>query len=135
MHLRFVDRRISTASAADELTRETYATMNSFPDGMPILLDDHWRPVEPWLTYFRVLGSTAGKSTMRNYGYDAYRFASYLDTRGTDVVHASAEDIQAYREWRLREISRPVSPATWQREGVVIRGIYQPAEADGRPAA
>lgn len=125
MHLRFVDRRISTASTTDELTRETYATMNSFPDGMPILLDDRWRPVEPWLTYFRVLGATAGKSTMRNYGYDAYRFASYLDTRGTDVVHASAEDIQAYREWRLREISRPVSPATWQREGVVIRGIYQ----------
>lgn len=61
---------------------------------------------------------------MRNYGYDAFRFASFLAARGTDVVQATAEDIVAYRESRLVDAELPVSPATWQREVVVIRGIY-----------
>ncbi|WP_292775217.1 MULTISPECIES: tyrosine-type recombinase/integrase [Microbacterium] len=125
MHLRFVDRRFPATSAADDLTREAYASMGSLPEGLPILLDDRWRPVEPWLTYFRVVGATTDRSTIRNYGYDAHRFASYLDSRGTDVVHANTEDIRAYREWRLRESSRPISPSTWRREVVVIRGIFQ----------
>lgn len=91
---------------------------------MPLLLDDRWRPVEPWLTYFRIVSGATGKSTVRNYGYDACRFASFLAGRGTDVAHATAEDIVAYRESRLADAERPVSPATWQREVVVIRGIY-----------
>lgn len=124
MHLRFVDRRVPASSAADDLTRETYASTNSLPDGMPLLLDDRWRPVEPWLTYFRIVSGATGKSTVRNYGYDAFRFASFLAARETDVVHATAADIVAYRESRLTDAERPVSPATWQREVVVIRGIY-----------
>lgn len=124
MHLRFIDRRLPASTAADELTRETYGAMSSLPDGMPLLLDDRWRPVEPWLTYFRVVGGTTGKSTVRNYGYDAFRFASFLAARGTDVVQATAGDIVAYRESRLVDAEQPVSPATWQREVVVIRGIY-----------
>lgn len=124
MHLRFIDRRLPASTAADDLTRETYASMSSLPDGMPLLLDDQWRPVEPWMTYFRVVGGATGKSTVRNYGYDAFRFASFLEKRGTDVVEATADDIVAYRESRLAHAQRPVSPATWQREVVVIRGIY-----------
>ena len=125
MHLRFVDRRFPAEAAADDLIGELYASARSLPDGMPLLLDDRWRPLEPWLSYFRVVGTAAGRSTLRNYGYDALRFASFLDARETDVLHATSEDIVAYRESRLAEAERPVSSATWQREVVVIRGIYR----------
>ena len=125
MHLRFVDRRFPIGAGPDDLTGEIYSSARSLPDGMPLLLDDRWRPLEPWLTYFRVVGTATGGSTMRNYGYDAHRFASFLEARGTDVVTATTEDIVAYRELRLAKAERPVSPATWQREVVVIRGIYR----------
>lgn len=125
MHLRFVDRRVPPSIAADDLTRETYESTASLPDGMPLLLDDRWHPVEPWLTYFRIVGTATERSTVRNYGYDAHRFASYLNARGTDVVHATTDDIVAYRDWRLNKSHRPVSPTTWRREVVVIRGVYQ----------
>ena len=125
MHLRFVDRRFPAEAAADDLIGEVYASARSLPDGMPLLLDDRWRPLEPWLAYFRVVGAATGTSTLRNYGYDALRFASFLDARETDVVHATSEDIVAYRESRLAKAERPVSSATWRREVVVIRGIYR----------
>ena len=125
MHLRFVDRRFPAEAAADDLIGEVYASARSLPDGMPLLLDDRWRPLEPWLSYFRVVGAATGTSTLRNYGYDALRFASFLDARETDVVHATSEDIVAYRESRLAKAERPVSSATWRREVVVIRGIYR----------
>lgn len=125
MHLRFVDRRVSASSAANELTRETYDSMTTLPDGMPLLLDESWRPVEPWLTYFRMVANSTSRSTVRNYGYDAHRFAAFLDARGTDAVHATADDIAAYRDSRLAGSEHPISPTTWQRNVVVIRGVYQ----------
>lgn len=124
MHLRFIDRSLPWTLASDDLTKKTYESVATLGDGMPLLLDERWRPVEPWLTYFRVVSGATSKSTVRNYGYDAFRFASFLARRGTDVVHAGADDITAYREWRLADAERPVSPATWQREVVMIRGVY-----------
>lgn len=124
MHLRFIDRSLPSTVASGDLTKKTYESVATLGDGMPLLLDERWRPVEPWLTYFRVVSGATSKSTVRNYGYDAFRFASFLARRGTDVVHAGADDITAYREWRLADAERPVSPATWQREVVVIRGVY-----------
>ncbi len=125
VHLRFVDRRHPAEAAADDLIGEVYSSTRSLPDGMPLLLDDRWRPLEPWLSYFRVVAAATSKSTLRNYGYDALRFASFLDDRDTDVVYATSEDIVAYRESRLTKAERPVSSSTWRREVVVIRGIYR----------
>lgn len=125
MQLRFVDHTLSAPANADERTREVYSGARSLPEGMPVILDNRWRPVEPWLTYFRIVTASTAQSTVRNYAYDALRFASFLDARGTDVVHASDDDIVAYRDSRVSSAERPVSPATWQREVVVIRGIYQ----------
>ena len=123
MHLRFINRRLSPSIAADNLTRDTYASTSSLPDGTPLLFDDQWRLVEPWMTYFRSIAAATGKTTVRNYGYDAFRFASFLAKRGTDVIQATTDDIVAYRDSRLSS-TEPVSPATWQREVVVIRGVY-----------
>ncbi|WP_454168046.1 tyrosine-type recombinase/integrase [Microbacterium lacticum] len=125
MHLRFVDHQLTATPDLDERTREAYSRGRSLPEGMPVLLDEHWRPVEPWLTYFRLVASSADRATLRAYAYDARRFASFLDGRRTDVIHASSDDIVAYRDWRLSGSEQPVAPATWQREVVVIRGIYQ----------
>lgn len=125
MHLRFVDQGLPFQAAPDSLTEEVYSSNWSLPDGMPLILDERWRPLEPWLTYFRMVSATTSKSTVRNYGYDALRFASFLESRRTGVVDATTEDIVAYRESRLTNGERPVSSATWQRDVVVIRGIYQ----------
>ena len=92
--------------------------------GVPILLDQRMRPIEPWCTYLRLLSQTVSSSTIRNYGYDARRFASFLNSRGTDVLSATQDDLVAYRDARLKSISRPVSPSTWHRSNVVIRGIF-----------
>lgn len=125
MHLRFVNHHLAVPTDVDEHIRDVYSNSRSLPDGMPVMLDDRWRPVEPWQTYFRIIASSTGRSTARNYAYDALRFAGFLEERGTDVVHASAEDIVAYREWRVGGADRAVSPATWRRDVVVVRGIYQ----------
>lgn len=124
MHLRFVDRRLDASRVDASLARAVYDQRVTLPQGLPLLLDERWRPVEPWLTYFRIVAGSVGRSTLRNYAYDAFRFASFLESRGTDVVHAHQDDIVAYRESRRVSAARPVSPATWQREAVVIRGIY-----------
>lgn len=125
MHLRFVDHHLATTSDLVDRTRDVYSHARSLPEGMPILLDERWRPVEPWLTYFRIIAASADRATLRAYAYDARRFASFLAARQTDVIHASSDDIVAFREWRLSGSERPISPATWQRDVVVIRGIYQ----------
>lgn len=124
MHLRFVDRGLPANTAGDGLTRSVVESTGRLRDGLPVLLDDRWRVVEPWLTYFRVVGGTVGRATLRGYGYDALRFASFLEGRGTDVVRARQDDIVAYRQWRLADAEAPVSPSTWAREAVVIRGVY-----------
>ena len=101
-------------------------------EGTPILLDHRWQPLRPWLQYFRHLAMTVGTSTLRNYGYDALRFAGFLAGRGSDVVTASPDDIVAYRDHRLRDVEKPVTSATWQRESVIIRGVYSFLEQTGQ---
>ncbi|WP_156366485.1 tyrosine-type recombinase/integrase [Microbacterium sp. No. 7] len=125
MHLRFVDHRLTATADLDERIGDLYSRGRPLPEGMPILLDDGWRPVEPWLTYFRIVAASADRATLRAYAYDARRFAAFLDARRTDVIHATSDDIVAYREWRLNGSERPVAHTTWQRDVVVIRGIYQ----------
>lgn len=125
MQLRFIDRRLADDQAAHDLTRSIYSGTQSLPDGMPLILDDRFRPVEPWFTYFRIVGASVSTKTVREYGYDAFRFARFLESRRTDVVHASQEDIVAYRNSRLVDATEPVGHATWQRDTVVIRGMYQ----------
>ncbi len=92
--------------------------------GVPVLLDDSMRPVEPWCTYLRLLSQTVSASTIKNYAYDVLLFAGFLKARGTDVVSATQNDLVAYRQFRLTDAYRPVSASTWHRNTVVIRGIY-----------
>lgn len=124
LHLRFADHRhlddLPTASS----TSVAGAITHRLPEGTPILLDAAWRPLQPWLDYFRVLASSAKPSTIRNYAYDALRFAGFLATRGTDVLNAGNDDILAYRDQRLHDPDKHVSAATWHRETVIIRGVY-----------
>ena len=112
MYLRFVDHQLAPSTDFDARASDIYSRTRSLPEGMPILLDDRWRPVEPWLTYFRIVAASTDPATLRAYAYDARRFASFLATRQTDVIHASSDDIVAFREWRLSGSERPESPAT-----------------------
>jgi integrase len=131
MHLRFVDHRLKDQPVLRDHINFEGGRVLRLPDGCPVLLDDRFRPVEPWLTYFRVVSASTKKSSVRNYAYDARMLASFLQSRGTDIVHASQEDIVAYRDFRLCGTARPVSPATWQRNTVVIKGIYSLLKQQG----
>lgn len=124
IHLRFADDRQLIPHPLLAPVLEHIEHSRRLKAGTPILLDRHWRPLSPWLAYFRHLAATAKPTTVRNYGYDALRFANFLDSRGTDVLHATPDDVLAYRDHRLHGSPRPVSAATWQRETVTIRGIY-----------
>lgn len=131
MHLQFVDHHLEPGDDLPDSVRNAYGALNRLAQGTPILLDRRWRPVEPWRSYFRFVASTTGPKTLRNYGYDALRFASFLEERDTDVINASNEDLLAYRDRRLSG-SKPISAATWRRETVVIRGVYSYLQQVGR---
>lgn len=131
MQLRFVDHRLKDQPVLRDYVHSGNGRALRLPNGCPLILDDQFRPVEPWLTYFRVVSANTKKSSVRNYAYDAMMLASFLQSRGTDIVHASQEDIVAYRDFRLRGTDRPVSPATWQRNTVVIKGIYSLLKQQG----
>lgn len=92
--------------------------------GVPVLLDDSFRPIEPWCTYLRLLAGAVSRTTIRDYGYDAKVFAEFLEQRGVDVATATQDDLVAYREHRMKAAIRPVSPSTWHRNMVVVRGIF-----------
>lgn len=131
MYLRFVDHRFKDQPTLREHINFGGGRVLRLPDGCPLILDDQFRPIEPWLTYFRIVSASTKKSSVRNYAYDARMLASFLHSRGTDIVHATQEDIVAYRDFRLKETSSPVSPATWQRNTVVIKGIYSLLQQQG----
>ncbi|MER6809901.1 hypothetical protein ABT299_11530 [Spirillospora sp. NPDC000708] len=59
----------------------------SLPDGMPVLLDERMRPIEPVCGWFRA-SAYAGKKpeTMRAYAYTVRRLAEFLVRRGIDLL-------------------------------------------------
>lgn len=120
----FLSNKRSEGNQANAQIGETLSRLRALPNGLPVIVDDRWVPLEPWLTYFRVLASTCETSTLRNYAYDAFRFASFLAARGSDVVHATHQDVVDYRRSRLGDGRDGVAVQTWQREAVVIRGIF-----------
>jgi site-specific recombinase XerD len=92
--------------------------------GVPVLLDADFYPIEPWASFFRELAEAVGTSTLRNYGYDAKKIESFLRRRGLTVTAALQSDLVAYRKYRLETCPRPASPATYQRERVVVQLVY-----------
>lgn len=131
MHLHFVDHRLKAQPLLSKHLNADGGRVLRLPDGFPLLLDDRFLPIEPWLTYFRVVAASTKKSSVRNYAYDARLLESFLQSRGTDIVHATQEDIVAYRDFRLCGTDHPVSPTTWQRNTVVIKGIYSMLKQQG----
>lgn len=61
MYLRFVDHQLAPSTDFDARASDIYSRTRSLPEGMPILLDDRWRPVEPWLTYFRIVAASTDR--------------------------------------------------------------------------
>jgi len=97
----------------------------ALPDGLPLIVDDGMRPVEPLCGWFRSL-AYEGKQpeTLRAYAYIVRRLSVFLAARGTDVLGATEADLVAYRRSRTELGERPVDGATWDREAVVINGLY-----------
>jgi integrase len=95
------------------------------PEGMPILLDDAMRPVEPLSSWFRQL-ALAGRSpkTMRKYAYVALRLQEFLAQRGLELATATEPDLLEYRLLRTKVQDQPVARATWEVEATAINGLY-----------
>lgn len=112
------------AGLAAEVGLDPEQVARPLRSGVPVLLDDSFRPVEPWCTYLRLLAGAVSRSTIRDYGYDAKVFAEFLEQRGMDVASATQDDLIAFRQHRTGDSLRPVGPSTWHRNMVVVRGIF-----------
>lgn len=106
------------------------------PEGMPVLLDEAMRPVEPLSSWFRHL-ALAGRSpkTMRKYAYIALRLSDFLAGRGSDLLSATEEDLLEYRLLRGQVQEVPVGKATWEAEATAINGLYGWLVGQGRVPA
>jgi integrase len=106
------------------------------PEGMPVLLDEAMRPVEPLSSWFRHL-ALAGRSpkTMRKYAYIALRLSDFLTQRGSDLLSATEEDLLEYRLLRGQIQEVPIGKATWETEATATNGLYGWLVQQGRVPA
>ncbi|MBA8931814.1 hypothetical protein BC739_009073 [Kutzneria viridogrisea] len=129
MELFFTDRsRVRAGTAVAGLEPDEVAGLferRLVPDGMPILLDDAMRPVEPLSSWFRQL-ALAGRSpkTMRKYAYVGLRLQEFLAQRGLSFATATETDLLEYRLLRTRVQDQPVARSTWEVEATAINGLY-----------
>jgi integrase len=94
-------------------------------DGMPVLLDDQMRPVEPVSSWFRSLAlAERDEATMRAYAYAVLRLMEFLRNRGSDLLTATETDLLEFRHWRTQAQDDPIQRVTWEKEAAAINGLY-----------
>lgn len=94
-------------------------------DGMPVVLDEQMRPVEPVSSWFRSLAlAERDTATMRAYAYAVLRLMDFLRVRDSDLLRATETDLLEFRRWRTREQDEPIQKATWEKESAAINGLY-----------
>jgi site-specific recombinase XerD len=108
------------------------------PSGMPVLLDEAMRPVEPISSWFRTMALDGlDPKSMRSYAYTVLMLLNFLLSRGLDLRSAGERDVQEFRLWRREEAEETVAEATWDRDAAAIRGLYdflvQIGFVDSRP--
>ncbi|MEW2121666.1 site-specific integrase [Streptomyces sp. NPDC005474] len=95
------------------------------PAGMPILLDDAMRPVEPVSAWFRSMAlDRMDEKTMRSYAYSVLMLLHFLQARGMDLQSAAEADIREFRLWRLEAADETVEQVSWDRDSAAIGGLY-----------
>ncbi|QRV36707.1 hypothetical protein I6J42_23660 [Streptomyces californicus] len=98
----------------------------ALPDGLPVIVDEGLRPVEPACTWFRHLAYMGRdpEGTLRPYAYIVLRLLEFLAERGRELGTATESDLVAYRRSRIELQGRPVGGATWDREASVINTLF-----------
>ncbi|WP_240483298.1 MULTISPECIES: site-specific integrase [unclassified Mycobacteroides] len=103
-------------------------------DGMPIIVDDGMRPMEPWCTFLRLYSQNLRTNSVYAYARDALAFGRFLDARGVGVLDVCERDLVAFRQHRRSE---GVSARSWSRHLVVIRALftylYETGQRDSLP--
>jgi hypothetical protein len=121
MELFFTDRRPAVAAGVvpgiDPADVRAVFERRVALDGIPVLLAEAMRQVEPLSSWFRHLASM-GRSpkTMCKYAYVAVWLAEFLAQGGTDLVSATETDLSEYRALRTRDQLEPISKPTWEVE-------------------
>ncbi|MEU1288288.1 site-specific integrase [Kitasatospora sp. NPDC005856] len=130
MDLFFVcrDRVVDRSALFGEVGAEAVARLDhrALPDGLPVIVDDTMRPVEPACGWFRHLAYMGRdpQDTLRHYGYIVLRLIEFLGERGLELVTATESDLVAYRRSRTELQDDPVGGAAWDREASVLNTLF-----------
>lgn len=97
------------------------ASTHRVPTGCPIILNEHFWPLQPWTEFLRRYSQQVSINTAKAYGRDLFKLAQYFETQDLTWETVTNDDLVAYRDYRL---GQGLSPRSWQRETVVLRAFF-----------
>lgn len=119
LHLYFTDAT-RIADAPTEI-RDANPTAAVVPHKCPVILDEHFWPLQPWTEFLRKYAQNIALNTASAYGRDLFNFARFLEQRGLNVSTLTNDDFVEYRNLRFEE---GLNHRSWQREAVVLRAFF-----------
>ena len=100
---------------------EEAARTQRVPEGCPIILDEHFWPLQPWTEFLRRYSRNVSANTAKAYGRDLFQVARYFDSKAITWQTVTNDDLGDYRDYRL---GQGISHRSWQRETVVLRAFF-----------
>jgi len=97
------------------------ATAHSVPTSCPIILDEHFWPLQPWTEFLRRYSKHVSVNTAKAYGRDLFQLAQYFHSQSITWETVTNDNLADYRDYRL---GQGLSPRSWQRETVVLRAFF-----------
>lgn len=73
------------------------------PTGCPVILDEHFWPLQPWTEFLRRYSRNVSANTARAYGRDLFQVARYFDSKAITWQTVTNDDLSDYRDYRLDE--------------------------------
>ncbi|MGA5629757.1 site-specific integrase [Streptomyces cellulosae] len=129
MLLFFTDRRkvrkVGQVAELDQGELTALLERRRVPNGMPMLLDEAMRPVEPLCSWFRRLAmERLAPKTMKAYAHTALMLLNFLHKRDHDLRSATEQDIRDFEAWRREDGRTTVEDPTWDRDSAAIGRLY-----------
>ncbi|MFU8946209.1 tyrosine-type recombinase/integrase [Mycetocola zhadangensis] len=103
------------------------------PEGLPIVFNDAFEPIEPFNSWLRSLRKRGCKSpkTWRGYADDLLAWGEFLDSRRQELLGPTEELENAladYRHLRLKgtpgDVSKLLGPSAWNRAVAALDNFY-----------
>nr|WP_237331101.1 site-specific integrase [Streptomyces mexicanus] len=125
----FTDRRkvwkVGQVAGLDQGELTALLERRRVPDGMPVLLDEAIRPVEPLCSWFRRLAmERMAPKTMKAYAHTALMLLNFLHKWDQDLRSATEQDIRDFEAWRRADGRTTVEDSIWDRDSAAIGRLY-----------